>query len=99
MGTSRDDDHADILNVLTPENLAPIKRSVVVAGHPTSVTLEPPFWRQLDRAARSQARSVNALVTQIDDERAENSRTLSAAIRLYLIERWHRDLGYQNKPS
>lgn len=59
------------------------KRSVVVSGHRTSVSLEPVFWDQL-RAIASQRRvSVNELVTKIDQQRAGS---LSSAIRVFVLE-------------
>lgn len=59
------------------------KRSVVVSGHRTSVSLEPVFWDQL-RALASQRRvSVNELVTKIDQQRAGS---LSSAIRVFVLE-------------
>jgi predicted DNA-binding ribbon-helix-helix protein len=60
-----------------------VKRSVRIAGHPTSVTLEAAFWEALrDIAARRQL-SVNALLSTIDAERSGN---LSSAIRLFVLE-------------
>ena len=60
-----------------------VKRSVRISGHPTSVSLEAPFWQALrDIAARRQL-SVNALLSTIDAERGGN---LSSAIRLFVLE-------------
>ena len=60
-----------------------VKRSVRISGHPTSVSLEAPFWQALrDIAARRQI-SVNALLSVIDAERGGN---LSSAIRLFVLE-------------
>ncbi len=61
-----------------------IKRSVTIAGHRTSVSLEPVFWDALVRAAEEEGRSVNALVAEIDEARTTN---LSSAIRVWLFER------------
>jgi predicted DNA-binding ribbon-helix-helix protein len=61
-----------------------IKRSVTIAGHRTSVSLEPVFWDALVAAAESEGRSVNALVAEIDEARTTN---LSSAIRVWLFER------------
>ena len=44
----------------------PTKRSVLIAGHPTSISLEPMFWRALEAAARERGCPVNALVAEID---------------------------------
>ena len=62
----------------------PVKRSVVVAGHRTSISLEPIFWTLLKSLARRQRRSLNDVVTELDRERAGN---LSSTIRVYLVTR------------
>lgn len=59
------------------------KRSVVVAGHRTSVSLEPVFWDQLRSIAAKRRISVNELVTEIDQNRAGS---LSSAIRVFVLE-------------
>lgn len=59
------------------------KRSVIVAGHRTSVSLENEFWDRFTAIAASKSTSINALVTEIDDTRGE--RNLSSAIRLYVL--------------
>jgi predicted DNA-binding ribbon-helix-helix protein len=59
------------------------KRSVVVSGHRTSVSLEPVFWDQLRAIAAQQRVSVNELVTKIDQQR---SGSLSSAIRVFVLE-------------
>jgi predicted DNA-binding ribbon-helix-helix protein len=65
----------------------PQKRSVLIAGHQTSISLEPVFWRALEAAARERGMPVNALVAQIDAERIEAKRTpnLTSAIRQWLF--------------
>ena len=67
----------------------PQKRSVLIAGHATSISLEPMFWLALEAAARDRGCSVNALVAQIDAERLEAKRTpnLTSAIRQWLFDR------------
>jgi len=59
------------------------KRSVVVAGHRTSVSLEPIFWDQLRTIANQRRLSVNELVTLIDQQR---NGSLSSAIRVFVLE-------------
>jgi len=59
-----------------------MKRSVVVAEHRTSVSLENIYWEVLQEAAEVRAISVNNLVTEIDQHR---SCSLSGAIRLYVL--------------
>jgi len=67
----------------------PQKRSVLIAGHQTSISLEPMFWRALDIAARARGCPLNALVAEIDAERltADNVPNLTSAIRQWLFER------------
>jgi predicted DNA-binding ribbon-helix-helix protein len=60
------------------------KRSVTVAGHRTSISLEPEFWDALGAIARAEARSLNDLVTEIDRRRA-SGRTLSSALRVHVL--------------
>lgn len=60
------------------------KRSVVIAGHRTSVSLENIFWETLRKMAEAESLSVNQIVTRIDAERAGN---LSSAIRTYVLKR------------
>ena len=58
------------------------KHSVVIAGHATSITLEPEFWAQLKRIAKVRGLSLAALVAEID---ATRRRNLSAALRVYVL--------------
>lgn len=70
----------------------PVKRSVEIAGHKTSISLEPVFWKMLQEAAREEGLPINALVARIDEERiaAETPPGLASAIRVWLIERLKR---------
>jgi predicted DNA-binding ribbon-helix-helix protein len=65
----------------------PTKRSVLISGHPTSISLEPMFWRALETAARERRRAVNALVAEIDVARLEADRppNLTSALRQWLF--------------
>jgi predicted DNA-binding ribbon-helix-helix protein len=67
----------------------PVKRSVEIAGHKTSISLEPLFWDLLRQAAQAEGVPVNALVARIDAERivAETPPGLAGAIRLWLAAR------------
>ncbi|MEO0031035.1 MAG: hypothetical protein RIS94_793 [Pseudomonadota bacterium] len=67
----------------------PVKRSVEIAGHKTSISLEPLFWDWLRRAAEDECVPINALVARIDAERiaAETPPGLAGAIRLWLASR------------
>lgn len=60
------------------------KRSVVVAGHRTSVSLEDAFWTALANIAAADGVSLNKLISQIDEGRRGN---LSSAIRVFVLER------------
>ena len=64
----------------------PVKRSVEIAGHKTSISLEPLFWDLLKRAAAHEGLPVNALVARIDAERleAETPPGLAGAVRVWL---------------
>jgi predicted DNA-binding ribbon-helix-helix protein len=59
------------------------KRSVTIAGHPTSLSLEEEFWRDLRDVAKGRAMSLNALVASVDATRQGN---LSSALRLFVRE-------------
>jgi predicted DNA-binding ribbon-helix-helix protein len=60
-----------------------VKRSVRIAGHATSISLEAPFWQGLCDIAAARRVSVNALLAAIDVGRAGN---LSSAIRLFVLD-------------
>ena len=60
------------------------KRSVTIAGHRTSLSLEEAFWQALKDQARAEGLSAAALIERIDRERTTN---LSSALRVYLLER------------
>ncbi len=60
-----------------------VKRSVVVAGHRTSVSLEGPFWDELKRIAEIRRVSLNQLVAEVDSRRQGN---LSSALRLLVLK-------------
>lgn len=68
----------------------PVKHSVEIAGHKTSISLEPLFWDLLCEAARAEGVPVNALVGRIDAERisATVPPGLAGAIRLWLASRF-----------
>lgn len=58
------------------------KRSVVIAGHKTSVSLENAFWDALKSAAARRGITINELVTLVDGARHGN---LSSALRVFLL--------------
>jgi len=65
----------------------PVKRSVEIAGHKTSISLEPLFWDMLRHAALREAVPINALVARIDAERIASPTPpgLAGAIRIWLV--------------
>ena len=68
---------------------APVKRSVTIAGHPTSLKLEPVFWRALERAAAELQLPLNAVIAAIDGLRIQSADppNLASALRGWLLER------------
>ena len=69
--------------------MGPVKRSAMIAGHATSISLEPVFWEALRDAAAAEGLPLNALVARIDAERvaAESPANLASAIRVWLFKR------------
>lgn len=67
--------------------VGPIKRSVTIAGHATSISLEPGFWAALEGAAVARALPLSALIAAIDAERiqADDPPNLASAIRSWLL--------------
>jgi predicted DNA-binding ribbon-helix-helix protein len=59
------------------------KRSVDIAGHKTSVSLEAPFWDALTAIAQQRNISINQLIAEIDKERTSN---LSSALRVHVLK-------------
>ena len=68
-------------------NTSPEKRSVVVAGHQTSVSLEKPFWEALTAFAQIRGISLNPAITTVDRTRSGN---LSSALRLYVLNEYQK---------
>lgn len=71
-----------------PDGFAgPVKRSITIAGHETSITLELIFWRALEAAAADRALPLNALVAAIDALRieAEDPPNLASALRTWVL--------------
>ena len=61
-----------------------IKRSVVIDGHKTSVSLEDQFWSGLKEIARAQGSTLSKIVTEIDNSRRQGN--LSSALRLFVLD-------------
>ena len=64
------------------------KRSITIAGHRTSISLEEPFWEALTEIAAIRGMSVAALVVEIDRNRPDDAN-LSAALRMFALD-WYR---------
>jgi predicted DNA-binding ribbon-helix-helix protein len=62
----------------------PVKRSAVIDGHSTSLSLEPEFWAELERLAEARSLPLARLIGRIDRERGE--RNLSSAARVHVLE-------------
>ena len=62
------------------------KRSMLIAGHPTSISLEEAFWQGLKAVAQDRGLSIAALVTEIDG--AREAANLSSTIRVFLFNRY-----------
>ncbi|PKP64412.1 MAG: aryl-sulfate sulfotransferase [Alphaproteobacteria bacterium HGW-Alphaproteobacteria-7] len=65
----------------------PVKRSLSIAGHKTSISLEPLFWDMLRAAAAAEGVAIAALVARIDAERIKSPTPpgLASAIRVWLV--------------
>jgi predicted DNA-binding ribbon-helix-helix protein len=67
------------------------KRSVFIAGHKTSVSVEDAFWKDIGEIARASNMSASGLIRAINSERKHPN--LSSAIRLFVLEYYRRKLG------
>lgn len=68
-----------------------VKRSIVIAGHKTSVSLEDAFWKCLKEIAGSRELTLSDLVASIDTDR--HNGNLSSAIRLFVLDYYRAQLG------
>jgi len=64
------------------------KRSMRIAGHRTSLALEPEFWSGLERIARARAQTLPVLIASIDETRAKDApdASLASAVRVFVLE-------------
>lgn len=75
-----------------------VKRSIVIAGHKTSVSLEDEFWKGLKEIAGSRGMTLSDLVASIDGGRHQGN--LSSAIRLFVLNHYRsRNVGSVNQPE
>lgn len=72
----------------------PVKRSIKIAGHPTSISLETPFWEALRHIAASRGQSVGQLIEEVDRGR---SGGLSSALRVFVLESLREELGAKSE--
>lgn len=67
-----------------------MKRSILIAGHSTSISLEPEFWESLKTIANEANKSVAGLVRDIDDAYSKTQeskvRNLSSRLRIYILK-------------
>jgi len=68
-----------------------VKRSIVIAGHKTSVSLEDAFWKGLKEIAGERDMTLSELVASIDSERRHGN--LSSAIRLFVLDHYRNQIG------
>ena len=67
--------------------IGPVKRSITIAGHQTSISLEPPFWAALEAAARGRGVPLSALVADIDARRVTQAAppNLASVLRSWIL--------------
>ena len=68
-----------------------VKRSIVIAGHKTSVSLEDAFWKGLKEIANGRELTLSELVASIDTDRHHGN--LSSAIRLFVLDHYRAQIG------
>ncbi len=68
-----------------------VKRSIVIAGHKTSVSLEDAFWKGLKEIATAREMTLSDLVASIDTDRHYGN--LSSAIRLFVLDHYRAQIG------
>ena len=74
-----------------------IKRSIVIAGHKTSVSLEDAFWKGLKEIAGGRDITLSDLVATIDTERQHGN--LSSAIRLFVLDHYRAQMSAMTEPK
>jgi len=73
-----------------------VKRSIVIAGHKTSVSLEDAFWKGLKEIAGHREATLSDLVASIDTDRRHGN--LSSAIRLFVLDHYRGRVGDEQRP-
>jgi len=82
---ARDTEQNAIINY-SETQLDWMKRSIVIAGHRTSISIEEPFWKGLREIAAAKEMKLSELVASIDKDRQRNN--LSSHIRLFVLEHY-----------
>jgi predicted DNA-binding ribbon-helix-helix protein len=72
-----------------------VKRSIVIAGHKTSVSLEDAFWKALKEIAASRRMTLSDLVASIDTDQRKGN--LSSAIRLFVLDHYRSHAGERGR--
>ena len=69
-----------------------VKRSIVIAGHRTSISLEDTFWKALKDIAKTRGETLSDIVAAIDDKRQDGNLggNLSSAIRVFVLDHYRR---------
>lgn len=75
-----------------------IKRSIVIGGHKTSVSLEDLFWISLKDISKQRSLTLSKLVAEIDERRGERAN-LSSAIRLFVLSHYRKATSPEGKPT
>jgi predicted DNA-binding ribbon-helix-helix protein len=70
-----------------------VKRSIVIAGHKTSVSLEDAFWKGLKEIAGGRDLTLSEMVAAIDSGRAQGN--LSSALRLFVLDHYRAQIGIE----
>ncbi|MEN8888025.1 MAG: ribbon-helix-helix domain-containing protein [Celeribacter marinus] len=73
----------------------PVKRSLTLCGHRTSVSLEDPFWRAFRDIAQREDKPINVLAAQIDETRGVDAG-LASAIRIYVLEYYQKTAQFES---
>jgi predicted DNA-binding ribbon-helix-helix protein len=74
-----------------------VKRSIVIAGHKTSVSLEDAFWQGLKEIANTRELTLSDMVASIDTDRRQGN--LSSAIRLFVLDHYRAQSGEKTTQS
>jgi predicted DNA-binding ribbon-helix-helix protein len=74
-----------------------VKRSIVIAGHKTSVSLEDAFWKGLKEIADDRSLTLSELVSTIDTDRRHGN--LSSAIRLFVLDHYRHHAVVAREPA